>query len=155
MVRTGCLRSSIRGLGLAAALLATHGAQPARADSPADVKTVAAGNTDFALELYAKLSGEPGNLFVSPYGISTALAMTYAGARGETAREMAQVLHFTLPPEKLHPAFADLLAATRSASDARAQQIAIANALWVQKELQLLPEYMSLTQKHYGAGPRA
>ena len=50
----------------------------------AEVGTVVEGNNAFALELYAKLSGEEGNLFLSPYSISTALAMTYAGARGET-----------------------------------------------------------------------
>ena len=45
-----------------------------------DVAAVAAGNTKFALKLYNQLNNEKGNLFLSPYSISTALAMTYAGA---------------------------------------------------------------------------
>jgi serpin B len=45
-----------------------------------DVKSVVDGNTFFALELYQKLKDQPGNLFFSPYSISSALAMTYAGA---------------------------------------------------------------------------
>ena len=80
-----------------------------------DQQAVVGGNTEFALDLYARLRGEDGNLFLSPYSISTALAMTYAGARGETARQMEEVLHFTLPPEQLHAAYAAMLAADRSA----------------------------------------
>src|SRR5437660_11971290 len=63
----------------------------------ADVPAVVQGDTAFALDLYARLRGEDGNLFFSPYSISTALAMTRAGARGDTAAEMDKVLHFTLP----------------------------------------------------------
>ena len=65
-----------------------------------DVAAVAAGNTNFALKLYDQLNDENGNLFLSPYSISTALAMTYAGARGETETEMAKALHFPLLPDK-------------------------------------------------------
>src|SRR5947209_1876439 len=60
-----------------------------------DVSTVVEGNNRFALDLYGRLRGEqPGNLFFSPSSLSTALAMTYAGARGETEAQMARVLHF-------------------------------------------------------------
>ena len=67
-------------------------------------KTLISGNNAFALDLYAKLREQEGNLFFSPYSISTALAMTYAGARGNTENQMAEVLHFDLPQEELHPA---------------------------------------------------
>jgi len=63
------------------------------------------GNSAFAFELYRALKGEEGNLFYSPYSISLALAMTYAGARGETEEQMADALHFLLDQSKLHPAF--------------------------------------------------
>ena len=53
-----------------------------------------AGNSAFALDLYRALSAEEGNLFFSPYSISQAVAMTYAGARGETERQMADTLPF-------------------------------------------------------------
>jgi serpin B len=61
------------------------------------------GNSAFAFELYQALKEEDGNLFYSPYSISLALAMTYAGARGETAEQMADTLQFLLDQDKLHP----------------------------------------------------
>ena len=63
------------------------------------------GNSQFAVDLYGKLRNQPGNLFFSPSSISTALAMTYAGARGETAEQMARVLHLPAPQDKLPEAF--------------------------------------------------
>ncbi len=74
-----------------------------------DVGAAAKGNREFALDLYAKLRTQDGNLFFSPYSISTALAMTRAGARGDTAAEMDKMLHFTLGQDKLNPAFAALV----------------------------------------------
>ena len=68
-----------------------------------DRTTVVKGNNIFAVALYGRLRNQRGNLFFSPESISTALAMAYAGARGGTASEMAKTLHFTLPPDKLHP----------------------------------------------------
>ena len=68
----------------------------------ADAQTLVDGNNAFALDLYRRLSEKDGNIVFSPYSISTALAMTYAGARGETAEQMAKVLHFTLPEDRLH-----------------------------------------------------
>ena len=63
-----------------------------------------AGNTDFAYDLYQAIRKESGNLCYSPFSISTALAMVYAGARGETERQIANALHFTLAQDQLHPA---------------------------------------------------
>ena len=66
---------------------------------------LADGNRAFAFDLYRTLAEEDGNLFCSPYSISLALAMTYSGARGETERQMADTLQFTLPQGELHSAF--------------------------------------------------
>ena len=73
-----------------------------------ELQTIVTGNSKFGLELYQQLKADPGNLFFSPYSISTALAMTYAGARGETEKEMAKVLNFTIAQEFLHPAYSKL-----------------------------------------------
>lgn len=78
--------------------------------APSISSSVVDGNTVFALDLYKELKSGEGNLFFSPYSISTALAMTYGGARGETAREMENALHFDLGQDRLHSAFADLAA---------------------------------------------
>ena len=84
------------------------------------MSTVVNGNNQFATNLYAQLKGKTSeNLFFSPHSISAALAMTYAGAAGETQKQMAEVLHFTVPESQLHEAMArlrsSLLADTKKA----------------------------------------
>ena len=114
--------------------------------------TIVDGNTAFALDLYAQLAaGSEGNLFLSPYSISTALAMTYAGARGETEAQMAETLHFALPQESLHEAFKKLLESQKSGGE-ESYELAVANALWGQKGYGFLDEFLELTRSHYGAG---
>jgi serpin B len=107
-------------------------------------------NNAFAIELYGKLRSQSGNLFFSPESISTALAMSYAGARGDTAAEMAKTLHFTLPPGQLHPAMGALLRDRNAAHDG--YQLKEADALWVQQGYSLLPEFLKLNKDNYEAG---
>lgn len=125
---------------------------PPKPPSP-DMATVVEGNTAFAFDLYGKLGKERGNVFFSPQSVSTALAMTYAGARGETAEQMAKTLHFTLPPERLHPA----MGATIRQSPAGSKppyELHAANALWGQRGYPFHPDFVGLTRKDYGAGLR-
>jgi serpin B len=121
----------------------------AGSDAP-DLNSVVTGNTAFALDLYAKLRSQDGNLFFSPYSISTALAMTYGGARGETARQMARTLHFDLAPDKLHPPLAALQANLNAIQQKGQVKLAVANSLWPQKGYAFLPDYLALCQKYYG-----
>src|SRR5690349_15494415 len=72
------------------------------------MKPLVAGNTAFAVDLYGQLKGTEGDLFFSPYSVSTCLAMTHAGARGETERQMAQVLHLGMSPVEVDSAFGGL-----------------------------------------------
>ncbi|WP_437970762.1 serpin family protein [Sorangium sp. So ce260] len=109
-------------------------------------------NAAFAQRLYGKLAATTGKLFFSPASVSTALAMTYAGARGETAAQMAKALEFTLPPEALHPAFGGLVKQLTQAAGPRAPELRIANRLWGQAGLPIEPAFQSTTQQHYGAG---
>ena len=118
-----------------------------------DTDIVIAGNNDFALDLYAQLRSQEGNLFFSPYSISTALAMTYAGARTETAKQMAKTLHFNLDQDRLHPAFAQVIKDLDTAGK-KGYELTIANALWGQKGYQFLQPFLDLTRKNYGAGLR-
>ncbi len=135
-----------------------------RVTSP-DVSTsgladLVAGNSAFAFDLYRALSEEPGNLFYSPYSISLALAMTYAGARGETERQMADTLHFVLPQDRLHPAFngLDLELARRgegaAGRDEKGFRLNIVNAIWGQEDYEFLVEFLDVLAENYGAGPR-
>ena len=73
--------------------------------SAAQMASLVQGNTAFALDLYSRLKNTPGNLFFSPYSISTALAMTYAGARAETEKQMAKVFHFDTDQKMVHASF--------------------------------------------------
>jgi|AGSF01.1.fsa_nt_gi Serine protease inhibitor len=110
--------------------------------------TFVEGNTKFALNLYSQLRTQPGNLFLSPYSISTAIAMTAAGAKGKTATQIDRVFSFNLPPASRSPAFAQL---TYQLTDARGYQLSIANRLWAQKDFPLLPPFVKTTQDFYGA----
>jgi len=126
------------------------------ANDPAQLKsdgpTLVKGNTAFACDLYARLRDRDGNFFTSPYSISTALAMTYAGARGQTAEQMANVMHFTLPQERLHPAAGTLVRDLSGADKKRGYQLSVANSLWGQKNYGFLDEFLKLNQTCYGAG---
>jgi len=118
------------------------------------------GNSAFAFELYQALKGKEGNVFYSPYSISLALAMTYAGARGETAQQMADTLHFLLGQDKLHPAFnwLDTELASRGkgpqGKDGEGFKLNIVNAIWGQKDYEFLPAFLDILAENYGAGLR-
>jgi serpin B len=132
----------------------------ARITNPAvssdDATALAAGNLAFGVDLYAQLAAHTsGNFIYSQTSISLALAMVYAGAANQTAAQMATALHFTLPPAQLHPAFDALdlaLAAPPAGSDASAFRLALANSTWVQKGLQVVPTFLDLLARDYGAG---
>jgi serpin B len=131
------------------------GSQPATqpATRPADEAALAQNNTAFALDVYGRLRERQGNLFLSPFSISTALAMTYAGARGETAAEMAHALHFDLPTDRLPPAFAAILNELNPAQGAaeRPYKLFIANALWAAQGHKFLPQFLQTAQTDYNA----
>jgi serpin B len=110
------------------------------------------GNRAFAFDLYRAVGDEPGNLFFSPYSLSTALAMAYAGARGTTERQMADVLHFGMPPDQLHPAFNALdLALTQTGGPFT---LTTANSPWAQRDYKFLSAYLDTLAVNYGAGVR-
>lgn len=115
-----------------------------------DMQALVKGNTAFALDLYSLLKEEKGNLFFSPYSISAVLAMTYAGARGDTEKQMAEALHFTLGQKRTHPSFAELTRELEEIQKKGAVQLLIANSLWPQKGYPFLPEYISLIKRCYG-----
>jgi len=118
------------------------------------------GNSAFAFELYQALKEEGGNLFCSPYSLSLALAMTYAGARGETAGQMADTLQFLLDQDKLHPAFnwldAELSSRGEGAEgkDGEGFKLNIVNAIWGQKGYSFLSTFLDVLAENYGAGLR-
>ena len=126
--------------------------EPAPEKIGGDAAAVVKGNNVFALDLYSRLRQKDGNLFFSPYSISDALAMTYAGARGQTAEQMATTLHFALPPQRLHPAFGELIRYLNAGGKQRKFQLSTANALWAQKDYTFLPDFTRITKNDYQSG---
>lgn len=129
--------------------------------SQTDLQKLVEGNTAFAFDFYQAIRGGQGNLVYSPYSLSLAFALAYAGARGQTAAEMAQVLHYALPADQFHPAFnaLDLDLAQRPSQAAGVDpnerfQLNIANSLWGEKSLSFEKTYLDLLATDYGAGLR-
>jgi serpin B len=108
--------------------------------------------TRFALDLYSQLSSQKGNLFFSPFSIYSALAMTYGGAAGETARQMAQVLRIDTSAPALHAALGRSMLALNEGGKRGGYSLSIANALWAQRGAGLLASFVELVRKTYNAG---
>lgn len=108
------------------------------------------GNNQFSFDAYQQLKNQKGNLFFSPYSISSAFAMAAAGARGDTAKEMFYVLHFN--PDAF-PAVVRLNKQLINSGQSRqgSPVLQIANAIWPQKNLQLLAPFTAIIQKDFGS----
>jgi serpin B len=134
-------------------------------DTAVGYDRIAAGNTRFAFDLYREIKGK-GNLFFSPYSVSTALAMTYAGARGETEREMAEVLGFPVPEpsdttaegdarasarREVAAAFAALEEGLAADPETHGYSLYVANALWGDQNHPFLESYTAFVDEHFDA----
>jgi serpin B len=136
--------------------------QKARVAAPdvpaADATALADGNAAFAMALYRQVEAGRPNLVFSPVSVSTALAMTFAGARGQTEQQMAAALHFTLPQERLHPAMNALTAALagrgagKMGADGKPFRLRIVNSTWAQKGFAMVPAFLDVLAESYGAG---
>jgi serine protease inhibitor len=140
-----------RKVAVATATLALAVTTAAPAAVAPDVDAVVKGNTTFAIDLYQKLKSQPGNMFFSPYSISTALAMTYAGARGQTETEMAKVLHVSLPQQRVHEAYSVLVNWPQQIQNRNRVTLVAANSLWCQQGYQFTDAFLNLSRTRYGA----
>lgn len=114
--------------------------------------TVVRANNAFTFDLYRKLAAKDGNLFFSPFSVSTAFAMAWAGARGRTAGEMADVLHFSAPDGEIHDGFDALLTSLNAGAKLGGYELATANRLWGQEDFGFEQAYLDLTRESYKAG---
>ena len=124
--------------------------------SESDLKTLVDGNNAFGLDLYQTLRSQDGNLILSPFSVSLALAMTYAGARGETETQMADVLNFG-PQDQVHNTFNALDLALEESpivldKDQEPMQLSIANSVWAEQTFTFLPDFLDMLSVNYGAG---
>ena len=118
-----------------------------------DLAALVDGHSAFAFDLYRILESESGNLLFSPYSISLALAMVYAGARGETERQMAETLQYRLSQDRLHAASNHLqleLGGRGQVVEGGSLQLHIANALWGQMDHEFLASFLDRLTESYG-----
>ena len=132
----------------------------APAVASAELADLVAGNSAFAFDLFRALKAQDGNLFYSPHSISAALAMTSAGAAGETASQMAETLRFLLPGDRLHPAFNALEheLASRGAGvrgqDGERFRLNVVSAVWGQQGHDFRETFLDVLAESYGGGVR-
>ncbi|WNG22816.1 serpin family protein [Cystobacter fuscus] len=166
-LRRWLIPSLIAALGLAGCSsneppgerIASDKARVTKPDVPAeDFAALVSGNTDFAASMYRKISKPGENLLFSPFSVSHALAMVYAGARGNTGLEMARALHFTLPQDRLHPAVNALDLALHAHAKAKVEgggsppTLRVVNAAWGQKGFAFEPPFLDVLALYYGTG---
>jgi serpin B len=114
-------------------------------------KETVKGNSAFSFELFKNVFVEDKNTFFSPYSISSALAMTYAGARTETERQMSKVLHYDLNQLNTHQGFFELNSLIGNLSNDSTIKLSIANALWKDEHWWFKQDYLDLTKRYYDA----
>jgi serpin B len=113
-----------------------------------DLNSFVTANNQFAFDLYSRYKSDEGNVFFSPYIISTALAMTYEGARGKTAEEIQTVFHFPKDIPALRQSSLEIYQKINKKD--KKYKLSTANALWAQKDYRFLDEYFNLIDQYYG-----
>lgn len=151
------LPAAIAFLALAAFALWLQRPTPAPAPDPnlpapgaavSDLQALASDQNAFALDLFKRLPKDD-NLFFSPFSLTSALTMVYAGARHDTAAEMRKALRISLLDEPLHAAYADQTRMTNAPGKPYA--LSVANALWGRQGFRFEDAYLALLNKNYGA----
>lgn len=123
-----------------------------------EIAELVAGDSEFAFDLFRSVAAEGGNTFLSPYSIVAALTMTYAGARGTTAEEMADVLRFGVDGDRIHVVRNELdlriaqVPEPLPEDDREPLAIEIANSLWGQYDYPFLEEFLTTLAESYDAG---
>jgi serpin B len=115
------------------------------------LSTVVEAVNQFAFDLYQRLRAEDRNLCFSPASISTALAMTYAGAAEKTEAEIAKTLHFEMPKRQLDDGMRVLLASWKTTDKKQGFRLDVANRLWGEEGYGFRSEFLRDTRTVYGA----
>ncbi|AKQ65694.1 Serine protease inhibitor (serpin family) [Myxococcus hansupus] len=131
---------------------------PERVATALEFQEVASGNTQLAFALYQRSISGTENLFFSPYSVSSAFSMLYAGARGQTEAQMAQALNFTLPQERHHLAMRELAdfvitdASAPTSGSGTAPAFHSMNSAWAQQGTPLHPAFLDTLAHDYDSG---
>ena len=124
---------------------------PVFSQDHSDIELLVQGNTRFAVDLYKEIRTKKGNICFSPYSISSALALINEGARETTAKQIANVLHFSLKKENFHSAFADIQTKLNALQQKGSIELHIADSIWPHSKHPLLNEYLELSRTVYQA----
>lgn len=172
VVAAGCAASDPADPGAAAGAPPSDGAGSGGAAMPAGVKLLGAsvehdtdpqvtpdelavivdGQNQLGIDLYRALaSGSEANLVLSPWSVSTDLAMVHAGAAGATAAELGAVLHVDgIAPERV-PVATNRLGLDLLARQREKVELAAANKLWTDEGLTLRPPFLDTMSRSFGA----
>lgn len=121
---------------------------PAKQSDITIASNIVEANNQFALDYYAVLKNKAGgNIFCSPFSISSALAMTYEGAKGQTAQEIASVFHFPEDIQTLRTEYQNIYSEINKTD--KAYELKTANALWAQKDYPFLQNYLGTIEQYY------
>ena len=113
-----------------------------------DSREIIEANNRFAINLYSQYKSEEGNIFFSPFSISTAMAMVYEGAEGKTAKEIKSVFGFPKYDNSRRNQYSNLLSEINKKDKEYA--LKTANALWAEQDFHFLDEYLTTVEKYYG-----
>jgi serine protease inhibitor len=124
----------------------------AKEATDSDEKDLITSYNQTALQLYRQLQAESKNLVISPYSIGTAMSMALSGARGDTEKEMAQVLSQLVPRERMDAANSRILDRMNRFQQAKNLMLSTANALCLTGYGEMVPEtYRNLLRTQYRA----
>jgi serpin B len=144
-----CGLGLLAAIGMATSIVAHRPASPVPFSASPEVISTVNANTAFALDLYQSLQSQPDNLFFSPYSISTTLAMAYAGARGDTEKEMARTLNFSPAETNLSATFGTLAARLHQIQRWHRITLTTASSLWGQRDYPFTETYLNLIRKEF------
>ena len=130
-------------------LVGSHRPKLTTAETPPHLQSVVEGNCEFALELYTHLRDTEGNLLLSPYNVSLALAIAYGGAQGATAEQMATTLRFDADQEKLHAGMEEIRETLIALARQKKMELIIAMGLWPQREYEFQEAFLKLAKEKY------
>ncbi len=125
------------------------GATMPSADVSQAVRQFVKANNAFAFDLYARRRAATGDLALSPASVTTALAMTWAGAKGETADEMKRALHFEADQAGVAAAAGELIG--RLNAPGQKVKLRVSNRLFGERSFRFEPPYLALTKSAFGA----
>ncbi len=118
-----------------------------------NIHAQAQGNNTFAFELYNRLGKTKGNLFFSPYSISAAMVLPYAGSAGATRSQIQTVMHYLAQDTNLYNAFSGLnsFLTTSQFIGPNESRLYLANSIWIQRDLKILPAFYQIASEYFKA----